>query len=74
MTTSTCSGCGAAIVWITTAAGKSMPLDARAETLWLLDAEGAQTGSTRARPVQVRRSHFASCPQADQFRGRGRRP
>lgn len=68
MTTSQCKSCGAPIVWIVTPAGKNMPLDAKTETLWLLDAEGAQEGSPRAKPVQARRSHFSSCPNADQHR------
>lgn len=67
MTTSTCR-CGAAIVWVVTPAGKNMPLDAKTETWWLADPDGALTGSPKARPVQVRKPHWASCPMADQFR------
>lgn len=67
MTTSECK-CGAAIVWIVTPAGKNMPLDAKAVTMWIVDAEGAQGGSLKAKPVQVRASHFASCEYADEFR------
>lgn len=45
------------------------PLDARTTTAWMTDAEGAQTGSPRARPVQVRAPHWATCPNAGDFRG-----
>lgn len=45
--TAACRGCGAAVAWIRTKAGRSMPVD----------ADGT--------------SHFATCPQAAQFR-RGR--
>lgn len=68
MMTSTCKGCGASIVWIVTEAGKNMPLDAKTTTMWLVDAEGAQQGSPRAKPVQVRAPHWSTCPNADDFR------
>ncbi len=68
MVTSLCKSCGADIVWIVTPAGKAMPLDAKATTMWLVDGEGAQQGSPRAKPVQVRQSHFATCPHAEEHR------
>lgn len=48
----TCKSCGAAIVWMKTAAGKSIPVDAETAT---------------ADPVFVpgrHRAHFATCPNA----------
>lgn len=68
MTSSRCKTCDAEIIWIVTPSGKSMPVDAKAETLWLLEPDGGQGGSARARPVQVRKSHFSTCPQADEHR------
>lgn len=68
MITSFCKTCGAAIVWIVTPTGKSMPLDAQAVTMWVCDPEGALTGSPAAKPVQVRKSHFSTCPQAAEHR------
>ena len=62
-----CKSCSAEIVWATTPGGKSMPLDAKHETLWLIEACAVGAPPT-CRPVQVRRSHFATCPQADQHR------
>lgn len=74
MMQSRCRSCGAPIVWVVTPNGNSMPLDAKTVTLWQIEPEGAQEGSPRARPVQVRASHFASCPQADAWRKGGREP
>lgn len=62
MTTSKCRVCGKDIVWATTPNGNNMPLDAQTITMWIVDAEGAQQGSPKAKPVQVRVSHFKSCP------------
>lgn len=68
MTVSTCKSCGASIVWVVLPSGKSAPLDERPFTAWVLDAAGAQEGSPKGRPIQVRQSHFATCGQADQWR------
>jgi hypothetical protein len=68
VTTSCCKSCGAEIVWVVTPAGKSMPLDAKAQTVWVLEPEGATAGSPKAKPVQARGSHFATCPNADEHR------
>jgi hypothetical protein len=55
---SNCRSCGAAIVWLTTSGGKSMPVDA--ETVGSADLGLFVFGKHR--------SHFASCPNADQHR------
>lgn len=68
MTTSRCKGCNAEIVWVVTPAGKSMCLDAKAVTMWILEPDGAQGGSPKGKPVQVRAPHWVSCPNADDFR------
>lgn len=55
-------------MWVTTPAGKPMPLDAVPVLMWLIDADGPQSGSTKAKPIYARPSHFAKCPNADQHR------
>jgi len=52
-----CRSCGEEIVFVKTAAGKKMPIDADTWT------EGEEYFEPR-----VHRSHFATCPQAEQFR------
>ena len=59
-TASTCRSCGAEIVWVTTPAGKQMPLDPHVLTVV---ADGGET-------VRGRVSHFASCPNAAAHRKR----
>lgn len=83
MKTYPCRGCGAPIVWINTPAGKSMPCDPEQVVYWqtpggsqkivtpngeVLSAEleGAQEKATGIGYI----SHFATCPQAGQFRKR----
>lgn len=82
MNTSTCRGCGAPIVFVKSALGKYIPCDAqlvryRANPAGKdfvvvegegvvrcdLDFEGLPTGMARI-------THFATCPQAKQFRKR----
>lgn len=53
----TCRSCGRCIVWLVTDKGRRMPVD----------PEGVKPGETvyeHGRHV----SHFATCPQADQWR------
>ena len=56
-TAGTCRTCGAEIVWLRTASGKNMPVDA---TSW-------EPGDETFEP-QRHVSHFATCPQAHQHR------
>lgn len=77
-----CRGCGAPIVFITTPAGKITPADAEPINVTLDDAgelkvllEDGRVVSARRHgptdlyePTQARLSHFASCPQAANFR------
>jgi len=67
MSTKNCKSCGKEIIWATTPAGKTMPIDAESETLWLLEG-GVGICESRCRGVIVHRSHFATCPQADEHR------
>lgn len=64
--TSHCNSCGAEIIWAKTPAGKDMPLDVKGETLWIVEGGAGQPSTCR--PVQVRKSHFATCPNAAQHR------
>ena len=68
MMTSRCKSCAAEIVWCVTAEGRTMPLDAKSYTLFVLDAQGAQTGSPRCKAAQVHASHFSTCPDAGSWR------
>jgi len=65
---SRCNSCGAEIIWAKTPGNKDMPLDAKSETRWLVEG-GAGTPVT-CKPIQVRVSHFSTCPNADQHRRR----
>lgn len=83
MKTYTCRGCGKSIIWIQTQGGKSMPCDPEQVVYWqkpggsqkivtpngeVLSAEleGEQEKATGIGYI----SHFATCPQAGQFRKR----
>jgi hypothetical protein len=68
MTTSTCTGCGAAIVWVVTEAGKRMPVDAKPEKRVVLDDVHPVGEGPRARVVDTYVSHFVTCPERDRFR------
>lgn len=76
-----CSSCGEAIIWATTHAGRSMPLDATPASeptnlkawrgpdrvLHVRDVDGV--GSTEIPPdAQYATSHWATCPSAAQHR------
>lgn len=78
---STCTSCGAAIVWATTAAGKVMPLDALPveRSGAVLAASRTPSGDLEVRSIHPdggylwpdehpARSHYATCPNADQHR------
>lgn len=64
----TCSSCGATIVWAKTLAGKSTPMEAADDGEWFIKDGVAHRGQSVG--VQRYRSHFATCPQASQWRKR----
>lgn len=68
MQVGTCSGCGAAIVWVVTRAGKRMPVDAKPEKRVVLDDVHATGEPPQAQVVDTYVSHFATCPKAQRFR------
>lgn len=61
-----CRGCGAEIIWALTVEGNRMPLNAQFEGRFILEPnpDGAPLATVKATYI----SHFATCPQADQFR------
>lgn len=79
----TCRSCGAAILWATSPTGKRIPLDANphpdgtvqldaAVARVLKDAELHYARSVAVGPT-LYLSHFATCPDAKQWRGHDRR-
>ncbi len=60
-----CSSCGALIYWVQTPAGARMPLDRGRETrVCYVDGQWRTLGAYK--------SHFATCPNAAQHRGKAR--
>lgn len=71
--TATCRGCGARIIWMPTAKGKAMPVDAKPNPdgnmilrngalLFGATAEHLRDGE------QLRMPHWATCPQSGKFK------
>lgn len=52
-----CRSCGAEIEWLKTKSGKSIPVDRK--PVWVQGSAG---------PFECFRSHFETCPNADQHR------
>lgn len=71
-----CRGCGAKIVWGRDAKGTLIPLDPKPPTYVkqerLLETAGASNAIEVARSDAMV-SHFATCPNANQF-SKGRKP
>jgi len=74
----TCRSCGAEIVWCATRAGNRMPVDAEPSSagdfVIVQDDESGKLLTHKAPrdysgPKHT--SHFATCPHADEHRGRG---
>jgi hypothetical protein len=74
---STCSTCGAALIWAVTVAGRRIPLDAEPEPYGmygLVDGKAVSLAGSMMTPAFAgsrHRSHFETCPQASSH-GRGR--
>lgn len=74
MKLSTCGSCAAPVIWAVTVTGKTMPVDptpAEDGNLWLVKGKGDAPVALKAGDhVQPERykSHFATCPNADQHR------
>lgn len=80
MRVANCRSCKAPIIWCLTSSGKKMPVDAdpsEAGTFYL-EGDDVQPVARHVRgfegPIHERgelhTSHFATCPQAEQFKGR----
>lgn len=69
-----CRSCGAPVIFATTANGTSMPLDAvpyLGGNVRLVDGWRAEVvGPLEAMDVELYGSHFATCPQAKEWRRR----
>lgn len=71
-----CRSCGAAILWITTAKGKKMPIDAveRAHLnegqrrIHVFDRDGKSVPIEPGKSSVGHLSHFATCPDAQKHR------
>lgn len=74
--TDTCDGCGAPIIWASTNRGEKMPVDEQPSTdgnVLLRMLGGKPHAEVVRNPAKLfgkvaRKSHFASCPVASQFR------
>jgi len=65
MPRSNCKGCGKEIFWGTTWDGKSIPLDPRAPVYSAVKPWDASSCIVRTELAMV--SHFATCPNANDF-------
>lgn len=66
---SRCRSSGAEVLWVETASGKLMPLDAKPERRFVLGEKAGHGDGTRvARMTETYTSHFATCGQADSWR------
>jgi len=75
-----CRSCEAWVIWAATAEGKRMPVDARPAaggTVQLQTRPGSKTPAATvldeaaaAGRVDLRKAHFATCPDADVWRRR----
>lgn len=75
-----CRSCGKPIFWLETTKGRMMPIDAKAEQrvvavqasdhLVLAGKQDLDVGDARARVIATYTAHFASCPNAGEWRNR----
>jgi hypothetical protein len=74
----TCRSCHAPVRWVLTAAGRRMPVDAEPDPAGLVlvqDGQAMMMDAPASREdlqpgEQTYTSHYATCPQADQWRTR----
>lgn len=62
--TSMCLGCGASIIWVTTAGGKQMPMDC-------LDFDAKDAAQPWMLRVESKDTHWATCSKWELFARRG---
>lgn len=70
--TAACRSCGAPVIWAITPAGKRMPLDEATVTTGtrFVLPQRSQMCSPAQGDDPGHASHFATCPQADEWRKR----
>lgn len=73
MSGAVCRSCGAPVMWFYTANGKRMPLDPEPDGLGSLTIHNGLAVQADSLPFEVGpevryRSHFVTCPHADQHR------
>lgn len=66
MRQATCRSCGAAIVWMTTAAGRNIPIDA--DSIDEAEVEHDEQRRPLFDPKAGHVAHFATCPHAELHR------
>lgn len=73
--TAKCKSCGAEIIWARTSNGHAMPLNAKPTKVITLERPAGNTPGARivgdtpiAHIADGYTSHFANCPQADDWR------
>ena len=62
-----CGSCGAPMVWAKMESGKWAPFDAKPERRFILHP--GEDGILRAEAQPTYASHYATCPDADKWRG-----
>lgn len=71
---SNCRGCGKPMLWgVDQETGAKIPLDPRAPVYELCALEESTNTFTVRRSKTHHVSHFATCPKANQFSGKGNR-
>lgn len=63
-----CKACDAPIIWAETENGNRIPLDAKSEKRFVLGREGSWGDTKVAAMKDTYTSHFATCPNANDFR------
>jgi hypothetical protein len=70
-----CKACGAPMIWVRTAKGKMMPLDAEPtpDGTWGIGEDGVAYHQEPSDLFagMLRKSHYATCPAASLFRRKG---
>lgn len=66
-----CRSCGAPIIWVVTENGRRIPLDADSERRFVIRDSIQAKGPRLALVRPTYQTHFATCPQADQWRKDG---
>lgn len=66
---STCSSCGAEVIWVYTERGSRMPLSvASSDRRYVITGPGLAGENPTASHIATYISHFADCPHADKHR------